>query len=228
MWKRDLSRFFLQLPLDPLDYDKVGCVWRGQLLFFTSYVWGCRHAGMNGQRVTNMVSAIHRSLGTLSELPEGFQRLNSTSDYLNSVSDSFISEPFNTLNYSDDFSDIEPTFERATLSFSLMGWLLEELGLSEAPEKAIAPCQVLNFLGIEFDTRVLEMRVDSSKCCELKGVLKKWINKTVASKSDLQSILGKLLWVSKAVKYSRCFVMRIIAEVKKLNFKVRKSNIVWT
>ena len=27
MWKRDLSRFFLQLPLDPLDYDKVGCIW---------------------------------------------------------------------------------------------------------------------------------------------------------------------------------------------------------
>ena len=119
-----------------------------------------------------MVSAIHRSLGTLSELPESFRHLHSTSDYLNSVSDSFISEPFNTLNYSDDFSDIEPTFERATLSFSLMGWLLEELGLSEAPEKAIALCQVLNFLGIEFDTRVLEMRVDSAKCCELKGVLK--------------------------------------------------------
>ena len=37
MWKRDLSRFFLQLPLDPLDYDKVGCVWRGQLLLFVSY-----------------------------------------------------------------------------------------------------------------------------------------------------------------------------------------------
>ena len=91
-----------------------------------------------------------------------------------------------------------------------MGWLLEELGLSEAPDKAIAPCQVLSFLGVEFDTRVLEMRIDSVKCSELELVLKKWINKTVASKSELQSILGKLLWVSKAVKYSRCFVMRII------------------
>ena len=63
MWKRDLSRFFLQLPLDPLDYDKAGCIWRGQLLLFISYVWGTRHAGMNGQRVPNAVSAIHRSIG---------------------------------------------------------------------------------------------------------------------------------------------------------------------
>ena len=229
LWKRDLSRFFLQLPLDPIDYDKVGCVWRGQLLLFTSYVWGTRHAGMNGQRVTNMVSAIHRSLGTYMDLPESFLSLNSASDSLNSVSDSMnsvsdspIYEPFNTLNYSDDFSDVEPTFERAQLSFSLMGWLLEELGLSEATDKAVSPCQVLNFLGIEFDTRVLEMRVDLAKCCELKAILKKWINKTVASKADLQSILGKLLWVSKAVKYSRCFVMRIIAEVKKLKFQSQK------
>ena len=63
MWKRDLSQFFLQLPLDPLDFDKVGCVWRGQLLLFTSYVWGTRHAGMSGQCVTSAMSYIHRSLG---------------------------------------------------------------------------------------------------------------------------------------------------------------------
>merc|ERR1711954_79198 len=108
-----------------------------------------------------MVSAIHRSLGTLTDLPECLKHLNSTSDSLISLSDSVISEPFNTLNYSDDFSDIEPTLERATLSFSSMGWLLEELGLSEAPDKAIAPWQVLSFLDVEFDTRVLEMRIDS-------------------------------------------------------------------
>ena len=79
LWKRDLSRFFLQLPLDPLDYDKVGFIWRGQLLLFTSYVWGTRHAGMNGQRVTNAVSCIHRSLGL-----SGSSTVNSTmfdSDY---------------------------------------------------------------------------------------------------------------------------------------------------
>ena len=40
MWKRDLSRFFLQLPLDPIDYNKVCFIWRGQLFFFASFVWG--------------------------------------------------------------------------------------------------------------------------------------------------------------------------------------------
>ena len=85
----------------------------------------------------------------------------------------------------------------APTPFTLMGILLEELGLCESRDKAIAPCQVLTYLGIQFDTRVLEMRVDEAKCSELKTVLKKWLNKTVAFKTDLQSILGKLLWVSK-------------------------------
>ena len=138
-----MSRFFLQLTLDPLDYDKVGCIWRGQLLLFTSYVWGTRHAGMNGQRVTNCVSAIHRALGHsdfCSHKSNGCDRL--CPHLTDSVSTSDTSA-FNTLNYSDDMADVEDTLERATLSFDLMGSLLEELGLSESKDKAAPPCQVM-------------------------------------------------------------------------------------
>ena len=42
LWKRDLSRFFLQQKIDPLEYDKLGFVWRGQLFLFVRFVWGCR------------------------------------------------------------------------------------------------------------------------------------------------------------------------------------------
>ena len=221
MWKRDLSRFFLQLPLDPLDYDKSGCIWRGQLLLFTSYVWGTRHAGMNGQRVTNCVSAIHRALGFSNSCyhkPTGCDRLCQHLTDSNSSSNS----AFNTLNYSDDMADVADTLQRATLSFTLMGSLLEELGLSESIDKAVSPCQVMSYLGIEFDSVKLEMRVNESKLNELKFDLLKWSRKTVATKAELQSILGKLLWVSRAVKFSRCFVLRIIAEVKKLKLQTQK------
>ena len=39
LWKRDLSRWFLQLPVDPADYDKLGFVWRGAFWWFVSFVW---------------------------------------------------------------------------------------------------------------------------------------------------------------------------------------------
>ena len=217
LWKRDLSRFFLQLPLDPLDYDKLGCIWRGQLLLFTAYVWGTRHAGMNGHRVTNCVSAIHRSLGSENYCSHKSDGCDSNCPH--SLTDSITLSPFNTLNYSDDFAGVEGNLNRANISFSVMGSLLTELGLTESTDKAVSPCQRLTYLGIEFDTCSMEMRINESKCTELQSDLKTWTRKTVATKTELQTILVKLLWVSRAVKFSRCFVLRIIAEVKKLKFQ---------
>ena len=46
-----------------------------------------------------------------------------------------------------------------------------------------------------------------------------------AKKSELQSILGKLLWVSKTVRFSRVFVSRIIAEIRKLDRQFEKTTL---
>ena len=224
LWKRDLSRFFLQLPLDPLEYSKVAFIWRGKLLFFTSYIWGCRHAGMNGQRVTNLVSAIHRSLGLSALCLHKEHGCNSNCLHLSDSPDITLAE-FNTLNYQDDFAGCEESLDKCKLAFDTMGTLFEVLGLSESIEKSVSPTQVMTFLGVQFDTRTLEMRIDEVKCQELKFELSKWKQKTVASKTELQSILGKLLWVSRAVKYSRCFVLRIIAETKKLKSQNQKTKL---
>ena len=113
------------------------------------------------------------------------------------------------------------------LNYHLISWapLLQELGLSESVDKSVSPTQVMVYLGVEFDTNSMEMRVSQVKCQELKYELEKWSRKTVANKTDLQSILGKLLWVSRAVQYSRCFVLRIIAEVKKLKSQNQKTTL---
>lgn len=42
--------------------------------------------------------------------------------------------------------------------------------------------------------------------------LGKWHRKTVATNSEIQYILGKLMWVARAVKFSHCFVLRITCE----------------
>ena len=195
LWKRDLSRFFLQLPLDPLEYSKVAFIWQGELLFFTSYIWGCRHAGMNGQRVTNLVSAIHRSLGLASSCLHRERGCNSNCLHLSDSFDIIVNE-FNTLNYQDDFARCQESLDKCKLAFNTMGTLFEVLGLSESSDKSVSPTQVMTFLGVQFDTTTLEMRIDQVKCQELKFELSKWKQKTVANKIELQSILGKLLWVS--------------------------------
>ena len=227
MWKRYLSRFFLQLPLDPLDYDKVAFVWRGSLWFFTSFVWGCRHAGMNGQRVSSLIAAIHRSLGYQLQCNHRVFGCKSDCVHVSSPDEarSVCTDPFNCLNYSDDFAGAEIKLIRSTLSFNALGSLLEELNVDESTDKQVSPCQVLKYLGIEFDSVLMVMCVDHDKCLELKNELVNWFRRTKATKSELQSILGKLLWVARAVKFSRCFVMRIIAETKTVTSQTQKATL---
>ena len=84
LWKRDLSRYFLQLPLDSVDYWRTGFIWRQNFVFFTSYMFGLRHSGWAGQAITSAVTWIHRRCGL---------------DYE--------SEVFNAINYSDDLAEFE-------------------------------------------------------------------------------------------------------------------------
>ena len=104
---------------------------------------------MNGQRVTNAITKIHQNLGLSLNCSH---KSNGCDQNCLHHSELNLSTPFNSLNYSDDIAGVEQTSARATLSFLVMGSLLQELGLSEASEKALAPCKVLNYLGIEFDT----------------------------------------------------------------------------
>ena len=86
--------------------------------------------------------------------------------------------------------------------------------MRESADKASPPSTTMRFLGVEFDTIQMCMRVDEVKRAEIQKLSLFWSRKTVATKQELQSILGKLIWISKVVRYSRCFVSRIISTLK--------------
>ena len=199
IWKRDLARWFLQLPVDPADFDKLGFVWRGQFWWFVSFVWGCRHAGYCGQRVASAVLYILKKMGINTENKE---------EFLATV-------------YMDDFAGCE-IGPRAFDAFNSLGKLLNELGIKESIDKAQEPSTRMKFLGVEFNTIDMSMKIDDAKLQEITALTKKWARKTVATKEELQSILGKVLWVSKVVRFSRCFVSRIIALLNGLRSQKQK------
>ena len=192
MWKRDLSRFFLQLPMDPVDYNKVGIVWRGAFFIFISLAFGLRHSGLNGQRVTDAVSWRLRRLGL--ETDE--------------------ERPYNVVNYVDDLGGVESTLKQATSAFTALNWLLEDLGLVESLEKAEPPTTKITYLGVEFDSQAMEMRVPACKLQEIKSEIRLWLRRTTISKKELQSLLGKLFWVGKVVKHSRVFLGRMLEQLR--------------
>ena len=216
MWKRDLSRFFLQLPLDPAEYHRVGVIWRGLSFFFLGLAFGLRHSGLQGQKVTDAVSWILRRLGL--EAKDGQQH-------------------FNVCNYSDDLGGVEKTRSMAMLAYNTLSWLLKDLGLEESVKKAEPPTTCMTYLGVQFDSLKMTMSVPPEKVTEVKAEIGLWTRKTSINKKGLQSLLGKLFWVAKVVLYARPFMGRLLAQLRSMcslkdNKKVKlhdesKKDILW-
>ena len=207
LFKRDLSRYFLQIPLDPVEYHRVGLIWRGLIFFFIGLAFGLRHSGLQGQKLTDALSWIHRRLGL--ETPAGKQ--------------------FNVVNYSDDLGGCETELDRAIESFTLLKVLMDDLGLEESVKKAEAPAQEMIYLGVMFDTVNMEMRVPPEKLAEIKSEIGGWSRKSTITRKNLQSLLGKLFWVSRVVRLARIFMGRLLQQLRDMsnmgeNKKVRLSD----
>ena len=223
LWKRDLSRYYLQLPLDPTEYKHTCAVWRGLLFFFVALMFGLRHSGLQGQKVSNAVSWIHRNKGLEYLPPNSLEcsRVETIRENDPVVHQAIAPNldpdrplPYNCVNYSDDLAGCEETLHKADASFKSLGELFKSLGLEESVEKSSKPSTVMTFLGVEFNTQNLTMSVPGEKLQELRSDLQLWVRRTTATKRELQSIIGKLFWVSKMVKHSRSFISRLLQQLR--------------
>ena len=215
IWKRDLSRFYMQIPLDPSEYHRVCYIWRNHFFFFTSLMFGLTHSGLQGQKVSSAVRWIHQHMG-----------LKTSSGTM-----------YNSLNYSDDIGGCETTKARALESYNALKSLFMILGLVESTAKAHPPSTQMPYLGVSFDTINMTMSIPPEKLEELREELGFWLRKKVASKKMLQSLLGKLFWVSRCVKFSRGFMGRLLGHLRTIhempdNKKTKlpqncKDDIVW-
>ena len=113
-------------------------------------------------------------------------------------------------NYWDDFVGVA-LLSRALRDYEFCGSLLNELGLQESPSKACPPSTTLNCLGVEINTVDMTLSITSARRNELEGLLSTWLTKKSATKSELQSLVGKLSFVSKCVRQSCLFLSRILA-----------------
>ena len=218
LWKRDLSRYYLQIPLDPTEYKFTGAIWRGLFFFFVALMFGLRHSGLQGQRITDSVTWIHHNLGLEYVPPDGAVcgklLVPDRHPAISPDPEHGKQEPYNSVNYSDDMAGCESSKHKADASFLAMGNLLAELGLVESKEKACTPSTVMTFLGVSFNTESMTMSVPPEKLEEIRSDLAVWMKKTTAVRRDLQSILGKLLWISKVVKHSRPFMGRLLQQLR--------------
>ena len=182
VWKKDLRRFFRQLPLCPRDYSLIGYRWRSVLFFDKSVPMGLRSATYAAQKTTDSVVYVHKNRG------------------------------FWSTNYLDDFGSAE---ERniAKASYDEMGNILQDFGIEESKEKAVEPTTRMEFLGNTVDTVKMSIEVSQNRMDELLHLIGIWKRKQSYTKKQLQSLIGKLSFVTNCVRAGRIFISRLISQL---------------
>ena len=116
---------------------------------------------------------------------------------------------YNGTSYLDDLIGVS-TAEQGIEAFNELGQLLQELGLVENLSKACPPATIQLVLGVEINTVEGTISVSGERMIEITALVRDWQNKKYASKVELQSLIGKLQFITKCVRQSRVFMNRVL------------------
>ena len=113
------------------------------------------------------------------------------------------------LNYLDDLAgcDIPSSSDDA---YAKLGLILQNCGIEESIEKACPPSTKMMFIGILFDSENMTISIDTQRLSEILQLVSNWLCSTNCTKRELQSLLGKLNFVSQCVRSGRIFVSRLL------------------
>ena len=95
-------------------------------------------------------------------------------------------------------------------SYNFLLDLLQDLGLDISVKKLCPPSTKVICLGIMFDTVNRSISIPDNKLQEIGQTCNAWSDKTIATKNELQSLLGLLLYITKCVRPARYFLNRML------------------
>ena len=120
---------------------------------------------------------------------------------------------FVVLNYIDDIYAC-CHFDKARGAFEAFNDVIREVGLPINPQKAFAPTTELSIMGIVINVKKGTFSIEEGKLSEIYDLCEQAFLREHMSKRDLQSLLGKLLYIARCVKASRVFLNRILMAFK--------------
>ena len=180
VYKIDISRAFRHIRIDPGDLDLLGLKHDSYYVDVT-LPFGFRHGSVFFQRCMDAVRYI---------MKEHFNYPN-------------------LYNYIDDLIYIGLPGHIHD-SYNALTVLLGELGLDISLSKLVAPTTVATCLGIEVDTVNRILRIPDEKLAEIRHMAQSYAKKNKVTKTQLQSLLGSLLYITKCIKPARYFLNRML------------------
>ena len=114
-------------------------------------------------------------------------------------------------HYLDDFIILGPANDSSCRrGLDVVLELCERQGVPLAMEKLEGPTTCLMFLGIEVDTKAMELRLPEKKLKTLATTIKEWYGRKSCTKRELLSLIGLLSHACKVVRPGRRFLRRLI------------------
>ncbi len=116
---------------------------------------------------------------------------------------------FDIVVYLDDLGGAEVP-EKADLAYRTLGNVLQKAGFEAKESKSCPPSTKMSFLGVGFDTNTLTLEVTKDRLAEILDLLGLWGSKVVATRQEVQSIIGKLSFIASVVRPGRVFIARLL------------------
>ena len=184
MWKADLERAYRQLRSDPLDYPLMGIRHGGGILIDVCPSFGCRGSSAAQQRVSRAVCYLMEKAG------------------------------HHVMAYVDDFTGAAASFQESVSAFAEFEGICSRLGLKLAPEKCSFPTTSMEWLGFHYDSVSMQVTIPQKKLGEVVDLARVWSFKKKATRRELQSLAGKLMFISQCVMPARKFMARVLAALR--------------
>lgn len=180
MAKLDLQDAYLTVPVHATDQHYLQFIWGGKIFQFTCLAFG------------------------LSSAPWAFTKL------LKPVVSFLREQGIKIIVYLDDFLILNVSRSKLAQQVDTVKNLLHSLGFVINLEKSRPiPTQVMEFLGLEIDSRAMSLSLPTSKRAAIIALCKKLKSGTGASLRDLATFLGNFAWAAVAVPFALAHVRGI-------------------
>lgn len=121
------------------------------------------------------------------------------------------------INYVDDFGGVSQAFN-AFHDYTQTLQLFKDLGLKVSGDKCCAPSNIMTFLGKEYNTTTMTVKIPDDKRCEIIDCLHQFEKKSKCTKRQLQQVIGKLAFAADCVRSGRLFIARMLCVLRKYKY----------
>ena len=127
--------------------------------------------------------------------------------------------------YLDDFLIVAQTFSECMQALNELLRLLRRLGFQINYNKLEGPTRTINFLGITLDSVTMTLSIPDDKLTDVELTMKSFISRKKVSKRDIQSLVGKLNWITQCVYGGRFHMRRLIDRSNSLKKPWHRSHV---